>query len=127
MNNYDKIVQIQKTIGQDNEERAIEAIQYLYSNNKLISVKELVKLTGLSRSYFYKNKRVNKLLNDMMIRQGKNSSIRTKDEVFNNALEKSYRLLEKQVRALQKRNEELTRENKNLKLEINNHRQTRKN
>lgn len=118
MNNFDKIVQLQKTIGQDNEERAIEAIQYLYSNNKLISVKELVKLTGLSQSYFYKNKKVNKLLNDMMIRQGKSNSIRTKDEVFNNALEKSYKVLEKQVAALQNKNKKLVQENEILKAEI---------
>lgn len=118
MNNFDKIVQLQKTIGQDNEERAIEAIQYLYSNNKLISVKELVKLTGLSRSYFYKNKKVNKLLNDMMIRQGKSNSIRTKDEVFNNALEKSYKVLEKQIATLQNKNKKLLQENEILKAEI---------
>jgi len=118
MNKYDKIVEIQKTIGQDNEEKAIEAIQYLYSNNKLISVKELVKLTGLSRSYFYKNKNVNKLLNDMMARQGKSHSILTKDEVFNNALEKSYKVLEKQVAALQNKNRKLLQENEMLKAEV---------
>lgn len=118
MNKYDKIVEIQKTIGQDNEEKAIEAIQYLYSNNKLISVKELVKLTGLSRSYFYKNQNVNGLLNDMMARQGKSSSIRTKDEVFNKALEKSYKVLEKQVETLQRKNKMLMEENEELKVTI---------
>lgn len=118
MNKFDKIVQLQKTIGHDNEERAIETIQYLYSNNKLISVKELVKLTGLSRSYFYKNKKVNKLLNDMMARQGKSSSILTKEEVFNKALEKSYKVLEKQVAALQSKNKLLMEENEKLRIEI---------
>ena len=40
----------------------METINYLYAHDKVVTVKELVDLTGISRSFFYKNKRVNEFL-----------------------------------------------------------------
>lgn len=118
MKKYERIVEIQKNIGADNEQKAIEAINYLYAHNKLISVKELVELTGLSRSYFYKNKRVNELLKKLIAKQTGDTSILTKNEVFNTALESSYIMMERQATLWKERYYNLLEENERLREEI---------
>lgn len=118
MKNYEKVAELQRKIGEENTEKAIKAIYYLYEHNKLITVKELMQLTGLSRSYFYKNKTVNKLLKEASVKQGKSKSIISKEEVFNRALEDSYRVLEKQVISLKNKNKALLQENEKLREDI---------
>lgn len=115
MKNYEKVVELQKAAKEENARKATEAINYLYSHGKLVTVKELVKLTGLSRSYFYKNEKVNALLKKTLQLQGK--ILTEKNEVFNRALEQSYRVLEKQVAVLQDRCDRLAEENERLKAE----------
>lgn len=116
MKNYEKVVELQKAAKEENARKATKAINYLHSHGKLVTVKELVKLTGLSRSYFYKNEKVNALLKRILQLQGK--TLPAKNEVFNRALEISYRLLEKQVAVLQDKCDRLAEENERLKAEV---------
>ena len=118
MKNYEKVVEHQKKIRKEKEQKAIAAINCLYDNRKLVTVKELVEVTGLSRSYFYKNEKVNEILRKVLALQNGDSSFSPKNEVFNNALEKSYKILEKQVIVLKHKNKMLFQENEELKLII---------
>lgn len=118
MKNYEKVAELQKKIGKENTEKAIKAIYYLYENNKLIAVKELMQLTGLSRSYFYKNAKVNSILKKILQKQKGEDDMYSKTEVFNIAVFKSNELLERQIDTLEKRCDRLRRENKRLKEKI---------
>lgn len=111
MKNYDKVVKHQKKIKEENEKKAIAAINYLYDNKKLVTVKELVKMTGLSRSYFYKNEKVNENLRKVLALQGGNRGLSSKNEVFNLAVAKSNEVLEMKIRILESKCRELEREN----------------
>lgn len=118
MKNYEKVAELQRKIGEENTEKAIKAIYYLYEHNKLITVKELMQLTGLSRSYFYKNAKVNSVLKKVLIKQKGDEDISSKTEVFNIAVSKSNELLERQIEILKHRCNKLMHENSKLKNEI---------
>lgn len=115
MKNYEKVVEHQKKIRKENEKKAIAAINHLYDNRKLVTVKELVEMTGLSRSYFYKNEKVKETLRKVLALQNGDNSILTKNEVFNFAVAKSNEVLERQIRILENRCRELENENRSLK------------
>lgn len=115
MKNYEKVVEHQKKIRKENEKKAIAAINCLYDNRKLVTVKELVEMTGLSRSYFYKNEKVNEILRKVLALQNGDNSLLSKNEVFNSAVAKSNEVLERQIRILEKRCKELENENRSLK------------
>lgn len=115
MKNYEKVVEHQKKIRKENEKKAIAAINHLYDNRKLVMVKELVEVTGLSRSYFYKNEKVNEVLRKVLALQNGDNSLLPKNEVFNLAVAKSNEVLERQIRILENRCRELENENRSLK------------
>ena len=57
MSNFSKMLEVNKEISTKKEERAIREITKMLDNNIQVTVAELVKRTGLSRAYFYKNPR----------------------------------------------------------------------
>ena len=115
MKNYEKVVKHQKKIRKENEEKAITAINRLYDNKKSVTVKELVEMTGLSRSYFYKNEKVKEILRKVLDLQNGDNSLMPKNEVFNLAVAKSNEVLERQIMILENRCRELEKENHRLK------------
>lgn len=112
MKNYEKVVKHQKKIRKENEEKAITAINRLYDNKKSVTVKELVEMTGLSRSYFYKNENINEILRKILALQNGDSELPQKNVVFNLAVAKSNEVLERQVSMLKKKCEALENENR---------------
>lgn len=115
MRNYEKVVEHQKKIRKENEKKAITAINHLYDNRKLVTVKELVEMTGLSRTFFYKNEKVNETLRKVLSLQNGDDGLLPKKEVFNLAVAKSNEVLERQIRILENRCRELEKENCRLK------------
>lgn len=115
MKNYDRIVEIKRRTREENEQKALNAINYLYESKKSVSVKELTELTGFSRSFFYKNDKVNKALRKVISLQTRTGGLTSKTEVFNMAAAKSNEILEKQVKALQRKCSELEKENAMLR------------
>lgn len=115
MRNYEKVVEHQKKIRKENEKKAITAINHLYDNKKSVTVKELVKMTGLSRSYFYKNEKVKDTLRKVLDLQNGDNSLMSKNEVFNLAVAKSNEVLERQIRILEKRCDKLQKELINIR------------
>lgn len=118
MKNYEKVVKHQKKIRKENEEKAITAINRLYDNKKSVTVKELVEMTGLSRSYFYKNEKVNKILRKVLLLQKGDNELLQKNVIFNLAAANSNELLIRQMSILEKKYYTLQNENKKLKEKI---------
>lgn len=59
MNRYDKMVELNRLLSKEKERRAINALIEMKEEG-WISVTELTRRTGLSRTYFYKNPEVRK-------------------------------------------------------------------
>ena len=59
MNNYDNMLLANKKLSEEKKILAIDTIRRMVKANEHISIVELTKLTGLSRSFFYKNEQVN--------------------------------------------------------------------
>ena len=115
---YDKMVAANKAESEKKIELAIQAIDDMRSKIGYISVTELVKQTGLSRGFFYKNKIVRERLDqvsenvDILV---KGIYLREGDDI--QELRKKLKLLDGEnsklklkIQDLQRQNEELQRE-----------------
>ena len=91
-------------------ELALQAIQDMLANKERISVPKLMKKTGLSRGFFYKNPTVRDTLNQAVEQQA--GMIDPRREILNMAMEKQIELLK--VAALSRENKELKRKNEKL-------------
>ena len=93
-------------------ELALQAIQDMLANKERISVPKLMKKTGLSRGFFYKNPTVRDTLNQAVEQQA--GMIDPRREILNMAMEKQIELLNQKVAALSRENKELKRKNEKL-------------
>ena len=91
-------------------ELALQAIQDMLANKERISVPKLMKKTGLSRGFFYKNPTVRDTLNQAVEQQA--GMIDPRREILNMA--KQIELLNQKVAALSRENKELKRKNEKL-------------
>ena len=66
---YDKMIEITQAESQRKMEIAKKAISGMIDSMERITVAELVKRTGLSRGFFYKNQMVRRALDDAIHRQ----------------------------------------------------------
>ena len=66
---YDKMIEITQAESRRKMEVAKKAISGMLDNMERITVAELVKRTGLSRGFFYKNQMVRRELDDAIHRQ----------------------------------------------------------
>ena len=55
MSKYDKMIEENQRKSKEKIELALQAIQDMLANKERISVPKLMKKTGLSRGFFYKN------------------------------------------------------------------------
>ena len=69
MNKYDKMVEINKERSDEKVTAARLAIRKLMENGEQISVPQLMKMTGLSRGFFYKNPIVRSTLDKALEQQ----------------------------------------------------------
>ena len=91
---------------------SLQAIQDMLANKERISVPKLMKKTGLSRGFFYKNPTVRDTLNQAVEQQA--GMIDPRREILNMAMEKQIELLNQKVAALSRENKELKRKNEKL-------------
>ena len=61
---YDKMIAVNKAESEQKIKRAIQAIEDMSARGVQISVTELVRWTGLSRGFFYKNVQVRQKLEE---------------------------------------------------------------
>ena len=104
------IVNRQRSEEKISQER--KAIRELQMEQERITVPKLIKMTGLSRGFFYKNPTVHKEMDDAV--QNQAGLIDPRRAIIDQAMEGWIELLEQQVRELQGENEELKKRNTKL-------------
>lgn len=112
MSKYDKMIEENQRKSKEKIELALQAIQDMLANKERISVPKLMKKTGLSRGFFYKNPTVQDTLNQAVEQQA--GMIDPRREILNMAMEKQIELLNQKVAALSRENKELKRKNEKL-------------
>ena len=110
---YDKMIEITQAESQRKMEIAKKAISGMIDSMERITVAELVKRTGLSRGFFYKNPDVRRAVEQVMEQQAGMSHPRK--NILDMAMNNEIAILHKQLRTLQIENEELQKENEKLK------------
>ena len=112
MSKYDKMIEENQRKSKEKIELALQAIQDMLANKERISVPKLMKKTGLSRGFFYKNPTVRDTWNQAVEQQA--GMIDPRREILNMAMEKQIELLNQKVAALSRENKELKRKNEKL-------------
>ena len=121
---YDKMIEITQAESRRKMEVAKKAISGMLDNMERITVAELVKRTGLSRGFFYKNQMVRRELDDAIHRQEaifKNQHPVIMDkELENTMVDLRLELLKSKTKneELSEQNQELQKKNEQLQQEI---------
>ena len=114
---YDKMVAITQAESQRKMEIAKKAISGMLDNMERITVAELVKRTGLSRGFFYKNQMVRRELDDAIHRQEaifKNQH----PVIMDKELENTMVDLKLELLRAKTQNEELAKSNEQLRQQV---------
>ena len=112
MSKYDKMIEENQRKSKEKIGLAQLAIQDMLANKERITVPKLMKKTGLSRGFFYKNPTVRELMNQAVEEQA--GMIDPRREILNMAMEKQIDLLNQKVAALTRENSELKKKNEKL-------------
>lgn len=109
MSKYDKMVACNRKMSMEKIELAKKEIFEMMTEGEKVKVPKLMKKTGLSRGFFYKNPTVRKLLDQALEQQIGMPDPRR--EILNMAMDNEITMLRERIRTLE-------RENKRLKEEI---------
>ena len=102
---YDKMIAVNKAESEQKIKKAIRAIDDMGARGLPVSVTELVRWTGLSRGFFYKNVQVRQKLEEA-IKQSRRIDVQQPSEERNAANEQLLQkcsILQKEVDTLKKR------------------------
>ena len=114
---YDKMIEITQAESRRKMEVAKKAISSMLDNMERITVAELVKRTGLSRGFFYKNQMVRHELDDAIHRQEaifKNQH----PVIMDKELENTVVDLKLELLRAKTQNEELAKSNEQLRQQV---------
>ena len=112
MNKYDKMIEENQRKSKEKICLAQQTIHDMVANKERITVPKLMKKTGLSRGFFYKNPTIRELMNQAIEEQA--GMIDPRREILNLAMEKQIDLLNQKVAALTRENSELKKKNEKL-------------
>ena len=112
MNKYDKMIEENQRKSKEKICLAQQTIHDMVANKEHITVPKLMKKTGLSRGFFYKNPTIRDLMNQAIEEQA--GMIDPRREILNMAMEKQIELLNQKVAALTRENGELKKKNEKL-------------
>ena len=112
MNKYDKMIEEKQRKSKEKICLAQQTIHDMVANKERITVPKLMKKTGLSRGFFYKNPTIRDLMNQAIEEQA--GMIDPRREILNMAMEKQIELLNQKVAALTRENSELKKKNEKL-------------
>lgn len=112
MNRYDKMIEENQRKSKEKICLAQQTIHDMVTNKERITVPKLMKKTGLSRGFFYKNPTVRDLMNQAVEEQV--GMIDSRREILNMAMEKQIDLLNQKIAALTRENSELKKKNEKL-------------
>jgi len=112
---YDAMLRKNQKKCKDKENLAFAAIREMEDHEEPIQICELVRRTGLSRGFFYRNETVREELERVLEKQSGKVLANPKQVIFDKALEHKVAALERQVAWFTKENEKLKAENERLK------------
>ena len=107
MNKYDKMLELNKKKSEEKVTSAVNTIREMVVEKEKVSIPKLMKKTGLSRGFFYKNPIVRSEIDRALEQQA--------GMIIDQAMEREMELLQQQVRKLKYENENLKKENEKLK------------
>ena len=113
MSKYDKMIEVNRKASEEKVSRARAAIMEMLADQERISVPVLMKKTGLSRGFFYKNPVVRAEINQALEQQA--GTIDPRRNILDKAMGGRIELLEQQIRELKQENERLQKENQKLR------------
>ena len=117
MNKYDKMIEENQRKSKEKICLAQQTIHDMVANKERITVPKLMKKTGLSRGFFYKNPTIRDLMNQAIEEQA--GMIDPRREILNMAMEKQIELLNQKIAALTRENSELKKKNEKLQKALN--------
>ncbi len=119
MSKYDKMIEINRERSVEKVAAAKAAIRKMAEDGERISVPGLMKATGLSRGFFYKNPEVRSEIDRAMEQQAGTADPRR--SILNKAMDGRIELLQQQLAKLRQENELLQKENQKLKKALGRH------
>lgn len=117
MNKYDMMIAGNRKTSEEKINRAVTEIRQMLTDREKVTVPKLVKRTGLSRGFFYKNETVRKEMDRVLEQQA--GMIDPKRYIADIVMKNRIELLEQQVRELKREKEQLEKENIRLQKALN--------
>lgn len=117
MSKYDRMIEINKERSDEKIAAAKRAIRKLLEDGERISVPQLMKMTGLSRGFFYKNAIVRADIDRAMEQQS--GTIDPRRSILDQAMDRRIELLRQQIAELKYENAKLQAENQKLQKALN--------
>lgn len=121
----EKMVQINRAASREKVSRALREIDRMLEDEELVTIADLVERTGLSRAFFYNNKKVNQAVERARDLQQSRKFVKPQQVILDQAMEQQILMLKKHLGDLQEENaglmkelEELREENMDLQMEI---------
>lgn len=112
MNKYDKMFEINRKTSEEKINRASVAIREMLQEQEKITIPVLMKKTGLSRGFFYKNPVIRRELDQALEKQ--TGMVDPRRQIMDLAMNKQIDELKKQNHRLKSENEKLKEENTKL-------------
>lgn len=117
MNKYDMMIAYNWKTSEEKINRAVTEIRQMLTDREKVTVPKLVKRTGLSRGFFYKNETVRKEMDRVLEQQA--GMIDPKRYIGDIVMKNRIELMEQQVRELKREKEQLEKENIRLQKALN--------
>ena len=109
MSKYDNMIERNRKVSEEKISRAKSAIREMIEDEEKVTIPKLMKKTGLSRGFFYKNATVRKEIDRALNLQA--GMVDSKRKILDLAMENRIELLEKTIKELKKENMELKQQN----------------
>ena len=119
MTKYDRMVATNKATSTAKIAKAKAEISKMVSENIQVTVGELVKRTGLSRGFFYKNEEVSRALENARDLQDGKALTRPQKVILDKAMDKQLQVLQQQIEKLKSENSSLSKQNQDLQKALN--------
>ena len=117
MSKYDKMIEVNRERSDVKIESAKLAIRKLMEDGERISIPKLMKMTGLSRGFFYKNATVRNEIDRAIEQQA--GTVDPRRSILDKAMDSRIELLHQQLAKLKQENEALIKENQKLQKALN--------
>ena len=117
MNKYDKMIEENRKKSEEKVRAAVIAIHEMVADQEKVTIPKLMKETGLSRGFFYKNSVVRREVDKALEQQV--GMIEPRRQIIDQAMVKEVELLQQQIRKLKAENETLKKENLKFRKALN--------